>query len=72
MVQITAALVKQLREKTGAGMMDCKKALTETDGELEAAGALAIDDQVHRRSTGCARAAWRKLSARPAAPQPKG
>ena len=37
MVQITAALVKQLREKTGAGMMDCKKALTETDGELEAA-----------------------------------
>ena len=37
MAQITAALVKQLREKTGAGMMDCKKALTETDGELEAA-----------------------------------
>ena len=37
MAQITAALVKQLRDKTGAGMMDCKKALTETDGELEAA-----------------------------------
>ena len=37
MAQITAALVKQLREKTGAGMMDCKKALTETGGELEAA-----------------------------------
>ena len=37
MVQITAALVKQLREKTGAGMMDCKKALTETDGGLEEA-----------------------------------
>jgi len=34
---ITAALVKDLREKTGAGMMDCKKALTETGGELEAA-----------------------------------
>lgn len=37
MAQITAALVKELREKTGAGMMDCKKALSETDGDLEAA-----------------------------------
>ena len=37
MAQITAALVKQLREKTGAGMMDCKKALTETGGGLEEA-----------------------------------
>ena len=35
--QIPAALVKELREKTGAGMMDCKKALTETNGDLEAA-----------------------------------
>lgn len=35
MAQITAALVKELREKTGAGMMDCKKALTETDGALD-------------------------------------
>lgn len=34
---ITAALVKELREKTGAGMMDCKKVLTETDGDLEKA-----------------------------------
>ncbi|MDX8046967.1 translation elongation factor Ts [Gracilibacillus sp. S3-1-1] len=34
---ITAQLVKELREKTGAGMMDCKKALTETDGNIEAA-----------------------------------
>ncbi|OKH90071.1 translation elongation factor Ts [Thalassospira sp. TSL5-1] len=34
---ITAALVKELRETTGAGMMDCKKALSETDGNLEAA-----------------------------------
>ncbi len=32
---ITAALVKDLREKTGAGMMDCKKALTETNGDFE-------------------------------------
>src|SRR5262245_42146310 len=37
MAEITAALVKELREKTGAGMMDCKKALTEVAGDLEAA-----------------------------------
>jgi elongation factor Ts len=37
MAAITAALVKDLRDKTGAGMMDCKKALTETDGEIEPA-----------------------------------
>lgn len=38
-MQITAGLVKDLRDKTGAGMMDCKKALVETDGNIE----LAID-----------------------------
>lgn len=37
MAEITAALVKELREKTGAGMMDCKGALAETAGDLEAA-----------------------------------
>ncbi len=37
MAQITAKLVKDLRDQTSAGMMDCKKALTETDGDLEAA-----------------------------------
>ena len=37
MIMITASLVKELREKTGAGMMDCKKALTETDGDIEKA-----------------------------------
>ncbi len=37
MAEITAAMVKDLREKTGAGMMDCKKALTETAGDMEAA-----------------------------------
>ena len=37
MAQITASLVKELREKTGAGMMDCKKALAEVDGDLDAA-----------------------------------
>ena len=34
---ITAAMVKELREMTGAGMMDCKKALTNTDGDMDAA-----------------------------------
>ena len=34
---ISAKLVKELREKTGAGMMDCKKALDATNGDLEAA-----------------------------------
>jgi len=37
MAQITAALVKELRDKTGAGMMDCKKALAETDGGMDEA-----------------------------------
>ena len=37
MAEITAALVKELREKTGVGMMDCKKALNETSGDIEAA-----------------------------------
>ncbi len=37
MAKITASLVKELREKSGAGMMDCKNALTETDGDMDAA-----------------------------------
>ncbi|HEY9582044.1 MAG TPA: translation elongation factor Ts [Savagea sp.] len=37
MAKITAAMVKELREKTGVGMMDCKKALTEVDGDMDAA-----------------------------------
>ena len=37
MANITAAMVKELRESTGAGMMECKKALTETDGDMDAA-----------------------------------
>ena len=36
-MQITAAMVKELRERTGAGMMDCKRALTEAEGDLEKA-----------------------------------
>ena len=46
---ITAAMVKELRERTGAGMMDCKKALTEANGDLDA----AIEDM---RKSGAAKA----------------
>jgi elongation factor Ts len=58
MPEITAALVKDLRDKTGAGILDCKKALTETGGEIE----LAVD---WLRKKGLAAAA--KRSARVAA-----
>ena len=34
---VTASMVKELREMTGAGMMDCKKALSETNGDMDAA-----------------------------------
>ena len=37
MAAITAAMVKDLREQSGAGMMDCKKALSECDGDMDAA-----------------------------------
>jgi len=47
---VTAQMVKELRERTGAGMMDCKKALTQTDGNIEA----AID---YLRENGIAKAA---------------
>jgi elongation factor Ts len=40
MAEITADLVKELRERTGAGFMDCKKALTEADGDIEQATAI--------------------------------
>lgn len=49
MTAITAKLVSELRERSGAGMMDCKKALTETNGDIEA----AIE---HLRKTGLAKA----------------
>ena len=58
MAVITAGLVKELRERTGAGMMDCKKALTEMDGDIEK----AID---YLREKGIAKAA--KKSGRTAA-----
>ncbi|KAA3630288.1 MAG: translation elongation factor Ts, partial [Proteobacteria bacterium] len=52
---VTASMVKELRERTGAGMMECKKALTETDGDQEAAiellrkkGAASADKKASR------------------------
>jgi len=50
MAEVTAALVKELRERTGEGMMDCKKALTKADGDIEK----AIDDM---RASGAIKAA---------------
>ena len=50
MAEITASLVKELRERTGAGMMECKKALVEANGDIE----LAIDNM---RKSGQAKAA---------------
>ena len=46
MAAVTAAMVKELRERTGLGMMDCKKALVESDGDMD----LAIDNL--RKSSG--------------------
>ena len=43
MAEITAAAVKELREKTGAGMMDCKKALSEAAGDIEKDVAQCVD-----------------------------
>lgn len=50
MTQISAKLVKELRDRTGLGMMECKKALQETDGDVE----MAIDNL---RKSGQAKAA---------------
>jgi elongation factor Ts len=58
MSQITATVVKELRDRTGAGMMDCKRALQETDGDMEAAvewlrkkGAAAAEKRVGKEAS---------------------
>ena len=56
MAEITASMVKELRDSTGAGMMDAKKALVETDGNMEA----AVD---WLRTKGLAKAAKKALRA---------
>ena len=55
----TAADVKTLREMTSVGMMDCKKALVECDGDMDKA------------VSGCVRRAWPRLPRRPAASPPR-
>jgi len=60
MVEVTAALVKELRDKTGAGMMDCKRALGDSGGDIEA----AVD---WLRKRGCP-----PLPKRPAGSPPRG
>jgi elongation factor Ts len=64
-VAITASLVKELRERTGSGMMECKKALVETDGDIEAAaelmrksGAAKADKKAGRVAADGAIKAW--------------
>jgi elongation factor Ts len=62
-MEITAAMVKKLRDATGAGMMECKAALTEANGDLEAATTLL-------RKRGLAAAARRPAARRPRAGRP--
>ena len=52
-VAISAAVVKQLREKSGAGMMDCKKALAECNGDVEAASEVRRHEGGHVKSCQC-------------------
>ena len=51
---ITAKLVSELRAKTGAGMMDCKKALVENDGDMTKAGRVPSEEE----SRSCRQALW--------------
>ena len=50
MAAVTAAMVKELREMTGAGMMDCKKALAATDGDMDKAVDFLREKGLARRS----------------------
>jgi hypothetical protein len=70
-MEITASLVKELRERTGAGMMECKKALTENNGDIDAAAewlrksGLAKADKKASRVAAEGRIAWPRTAARP-------
>ena len=81
MATITAAMVKDLRESTGAGMMDCKAALTETGGDMTAAqdwlrkkglskaakkaGRVAAEGLISARRPRAPRASWSRSIPRP-------
>ena len=60
---VSAELVKQLREKTGAGMMDCKKVLTETDGDMEKAAELLRERGIEKKKKKSGRVAAEGLVA---------
>src|ERR1700748_1633812 len=68
MAEITAQLVKDLRDKTGAGMMDCKKALAEANGDMEA----AVDWLRKKGRSGAAKNAGRVAAEGVAAVAPSG
>ena len=68
---ITADLVKSLREKTGAGMMDCKKVLTETDGDMEKAAELLRERGIAKAAKKSGRIAAEGLVATYVAPDKK-
>ena len=51
MAAVTAAMVKELREMTGAGMMDCKKALANTDGDMDKAVEYLRENGSYKNST---------------------
>ncbi len=68
---ITASLVKELREKTGAGMMDCKKVLTETDGDMEKAAELLRERGIAKAAKKSGRIAAEGLVATYVAPDKK-
>ncbi len=68
---ITAELVKNLREKTGAGMMDCKKVLTETDGDMEKAAELLRERGIAKAAKKSGRIAAEGLVATYVAPDKK-
>lgn len=63
MTAISPEMVKRLREKTGTGMMDCKKALTESDGDFEKAIDLLRQKGLASASKSPAEPRWRDLSA---------
>ena len=54
---ITAAMVKELREVSGAGMMDCKKALTATEGDMDKAM-----EFLRKRTCYCSEKSWQNRS----------
>ena len=77
MPSFTAADVKRLRELTGAGMLDCKNALTEADGDIEAATeilrvkyAAKVDKKAAERTAGAAQAETPAFDPTPDIPNP--